>query len=173
MNMKMFLLTVAMMIVASLFLSAPLDAQTELNFTRQQFVDTQLQMLENIDQAASEAQSARDEILKKNLPPEEYQRLKQEDARLANEEQIAAAKCLGIEIDEIGEIEEKVGPKFQIEVVKACASLLPDSFTLSGVDFASAPALAEYSNCTVERTAKELGFPLEKFAQCNGVTTAE
>jgi len=134
--------------------------------TKQEFINNQIKMFKQLEEMQSQMSNQTDEIMKAKMPPEEYERFKQENEVAEQEEIKEAADCLGVSTEKLKAITDNIDSKTLVAAVDACSSNLPESITISGMDWTQVPGLAEYNRCNEEFIAKKSGVPLEKYKKC-------
>jgi len=159
--MKKLLLTLTLTLFSCVAFS-----QSEITMTKQEFIDNQIKMFGQLEARQSEISAQTDELMKSKMSPEEYERFKKEND-LAEDKQLAeAAGCLGISTEKLESITKELDSTALLQAVEACSSKLPESITISGVNWAQVPGLADYNKCNEEFIAKKSGVPLEQYKKC-------
>lgn len=153
-------------ILTILLTSSSAFSQSEITLTKQEFIDHQVKMFGQLDANQAQAIAQKDEMMKSQLSKEAYAEYKKEDAAVEQEELKAAADCLGISTKKLESITNSIGSAALVEAANACSKMLPESITISGMDWSSTPSLAEYNSCNEQFIAEKSGVPLEKYKQC-------
>lgn len=164
---KMTSTLTAALTLCALTVAAPAFAQEEGTISKEEFVQSQLLMMERLKGAQADIEANNDKALKEQLSPEAYAEYKAEMAEYKQEQEEKVANCLGVSTDDVAGMSEKVGPDFQMQLIKACSSKLPDTLNLNSLDLESNSDLAEYRACAEEMVAKEIGISSEKLRSCS------
>jgi len=146
--------------------SVPTVAQVETTMSKQEFIDSQIELFGQVDEMKAKVGVQQDEMMKSKLTPELYADYKKRREATEQTEVKRVADCLGISTDKVKSIEESIDSKTLVESVSRCSSKLPESVTLVGGDWSKAAALAEYNNCNEQFIADKSGIPVEKYKQC-------
>ncbi|GGZ97468.1 hypothetical protein GCM10008090_02190 [Arenicella chitinivorans] len=164
---KLTLILTAGLTCCSLAVVAPTFAQQEGTISKDEFVQSQLAMMQRLKDAQADIEANNDKALKEQLSPEAYAEYQAEMSEYKQEQEAKVANCLGVPTDEVAGMSEKVGPDFQMQLIKACSSKLPDTLNLNALDLESNTGLAEYRECAEEMVAKEIGVSSEKLRSCS------
>jgi hypothetical protein len=149
-------------------LSFSVTAQQEsIPMTKKQFLDTYENMLNQAEKNSETGCSRTDEVMKKNMPSEDYQKYKNQAKESEQRHNNKLAKCIGITPEKLAKAKEKFKPKAMLIVMKQCSSNIPASFSMTSLDFTKEPALADFGACTQELITKESGISAAKYATCD------
>lgn len=143
------------------------QAQPEITISKDQYVENQLKMMEQIKEVQSDVADSNEKMLKEKLPPGEYEQYKKDQDQAQKDEEAKVANCLGVPVEKMPELSEKVGPEFQISVIKTCADTLPETINLSETDWTINPKFADYKKCAEDLVAKEVGISSAKLQECS------
>ena len=142
-------------------------AQTDLTMTRDEFVESQLNMMEQAKVIQQEMASRSDDMMKDKMSAEAYTEYKQDTERKQKQQEREVANCLGIPPENMAELSARVGPDFQITVIKKCSGKLPPTINLEGLDWTSNKDFLEYKRCAEALVAKEVGVPADRLEECS------
>jgi len=159
-------------ILAALFISAfalNAMAQTDIVISKDEFVENQLKMMEQVKQAQAEMTDSTDKLMKDKLPPAEYEQYKKDLQAEQSQQEVKVADCLGIPAEDIPGLSEKMGPDFQISVIKSCSKKLPETVNIGSENMMNSPEFAAYMGCAEAMVAKEVGVSPSKLKQCSAM----
>lgn len=125
-----------------------------------------MKMYSQFDEMQEKMGAQNDEMMKSKMSPEDYEQFKKENDSAKQEELKAAADCLGISTEKVESITESIDSATLIEAANVCSSSLPESITISGMDWSKVQGLAEYNSCNEKFIAKKSGVPIEKYKEC-------
>lgn len=157
----------ATLTLCALVVATPVVAQEEGTISKDEFVQSQLMMMQQLKDAQADIEANNDKALKEQLSPEAYAEYKAEMEEYKQEQEQKVASCLGVSTEDVAGMSEKVGPDFQMELIKTCSSKLPDTLNMNQLDLESNSDLAEYRQCAEEMVAKEIGVSSEKLRSCS------
>jgi hypothetical protein len=140
--------------------------QESIPMTKQQFLETYENMLNQSENYAQKGSSMSDEIMKKNMSAEDYSKYKSQEAEFKKQHSNELAKCIGISPEKLAKAKDGFKPKAMLGVMKQCSSKIPESFNMTSLNFTQEPALAEFGACTQEIMTKETGIPVAKYEKC-------
>jgi len=145
------------------------QAQNEVVISKDEFVASQLQMMEQVKQAQAEMANNEDDVLKEKLSAEEYEQYKTELDQAQKEQETKVADCLGISADKIPSLTEKMGADFQISVIESCSKVLPEQVNIGSPTMMESPEFAPYMACAEDMVAEEIGVSSEKLKSCSAM----
>ena len=140
--------------------------QESIPMTKQQFLQTYENILNQAEKLAQKGSSMSDEIMKKNMSADDYKNYKDEEEAFEKQNDIELAKCIGITPEKLAKAKDELQPKVVLGVMKQCSSAIPASFNMTSMDFTQEPALAKFNACTQEVMTKETGIPVAKYQKC-------
>ena len=140
--------------------------QASIPMTKHQFLETYEKMLNQAEKFSQKGSSISDEIMKKNMSPEDYGNYKDEEEEIEKQHTSELAKCIGIAPMRLAKAKQTFQPKAMLDVMKQCSSKIPESFNMTSMDFTQEPALAEFSACTEDVMTKKTGIPVAKYKKC-------
>lgn len=159
--MRTLLATIVLMSVSFVALS-----QSEITLTKQEFIDNQLEMFSQLDAIQTKASADTEQMMKSKMAPEAYEEYQKEKDVAEQEEMKLAADCLGISVEKMESITTSIDSAVLVEATNLCSAKLPDSITISGMDWTDNASLAEYNSCNEQFIADKSGVPLEKYKEC-------
>ena len=139
----------------------------EMTLSKEQFLQMTDQMLSRSEELKAQMQSNTDAQMKQHLSEEQYQQYKADEKMMREEENAQLADCLGISESKLESIKAKVTPQVIGTAVKDCSSKLPNTITMSTLDWSSNPELTDFNACTEEKIADKANVSLAKFQQCS------
>ncbi len=135
--------------------------------TRQEFVDAQINAALSTQKSEEQRAQRNTEMLKKALPPEDFEKMMAaEDAAVSKARQ-QMAKCLEISEQTLRQHEESFNTKFQIELIKTCATKLPDIISLTGNEWGANADLTAFQTCAETEIAKRTEIPEQRLYECS------
>ncbi len=153
-----------------LFIAAGLSTGTAIaqNDTMQMNKKQFVALYENALQARKSmpAGGMAEEMMRKNLSPEQFEQWKKEEKMFKQEQNQTLADCAGISVDKLNELEEKMTPEFQLSLMKQCSNKLPELINVGASNLHEAPELAEFSACTESLVSKKFGVSAKKIEAC-------
>lgn len=157
-----------LLLALTLLFSATAQAQdAEQTISKDEFVKSQLAMMEQMKQVQKDMAEDAESMMRDKMTPEEFAQYKAEADAEQKEQEEKVADCLGIPAEQISSMSEKVGPDFQIDVIKSCSSKLPETLSLDNMDWDSNADFAAYKECAENMVAKEIGVSSAKLQQCS------
>ncbi len=154
------------LLVAGTISFSALAQQESIQMTKQQFLETYENMLNQAEKYAQKGSSMSDELMKKNMSPEDYQEYRNQEQEFAEQLNNDLAQCMGIAPEKLTKAKDSFKPKAMLAVMKQCSAKIPESFTMSSLNFAQEPALSEFGACTQEIMTKETGVSVAKYEKC-------
>lgn len=140
--------------------------QESIPMTKQQFLETNENMLNQAEKYAEKGSSMSDAVMKKNMSAENYSKYKVQEEEFEKQNNKELAECIGIAPDKLAKAKAAFKPKAMLGVMKQCSSKIPEHFNMTSLDFTQEPALAEFSACIQEIITKETGIPAAKYKKC-------
>lgn len=135
--------------------------------TRQDFIDAQVNAALTAQASEEQRIKRNTEMLKKALPPEDFDKMMAaEDAAVLKERQ-QMANCLEISEPELRQHEEAFNTEFQIELVKNCAVTLPETISLAGNEWGENSDLTAFQTCAENEIAKRTKIPERRLYECS------
>jgi hypothetical protein len=157
---------ITLLVAGSISFSATAQ-QESIPMTKQQFLQTYENMLNQAEEYAQKGSSMSDEMMKKKMSAEDYSRYKDEEKEFEKQHDKELAKCVGIAPEKLAKAKDSFKPKAMLVVMKQCSSKIPESFNMTSLDFTEEPALADFSDCTQEIMTKQTGIPVAKYEKCD------
>ncbi|RBP53035.1 hypothetical protein [Arenicella xantha] len=145
------------------------QAQEDSVISKEEFVQSQLALMEQMKKMQANDEAGAASELEQQLSPEAYAEYQQELEARQNEQDQKVAACLGVPVAEIANLSKKVGPDFQITLIKKCSEKLPASVNLSQLSMDENSGLEAYRMCAEGMVAKEIGVTSEKLRLCSQV----
>lgn len=154
-------------LLAACAISFSATAQQEsILMTKQQFLETYENMLNQAEKYTQKGSSMSDEIMKKKMSAEDYKKYKVQEEEFEKQHVNELAECIGIAPEKLAKAKDAFKPKAMLGVIKQCSSKIPESFSMTSLDFNQDPALAEFGACTQEVITKETGISVAKYEKC-------
>lgn len=147
--------------------------QESIKMTKQQFLETYENMLNQAEEYAQKGRSMSEEMMKKNMSAEDYKNYKDQEAEFEKQSNNQLAKCIGIAPEKLAKAKDTFKPKAMLTVMKQCSSKIPDSFTVTSLNFTQEPALSEFGACTQEIMTKDTGISVAKYEKCEAKLSGE
>lgn len=142
-------------------------AQETVVVSKEEFVQSQLALMEQMKQAQADEEAGQVSDLQQQLSPEAYAEYQEELTARQTAQDKQVADCLGLPVAEIVGLSQKVGPDFQISLIKSCSAKLPDELNLSQLQLEGNADLEAYRQCAESMVASEIGVTSEKLRQCS------
>lgn len=163
----------AALLALLIFSAYPLAMAQDLpNITipKAQYIENQLKMMEQIEGVQSDMRDSTDKMMREKLTPEAYAEYQQNQKQAEQEQEKQIATCLGVPVQKVSELSDKVGAEFQIKVIKTCSAKLPEVINLSDADWTRNPEFSDYKLCAENLVAQETGISTEKLQACSNIT---
>jgi len=141
----------------------------EITMPRDQYIENQLKMMEQLKNVQSDMQDSTQKMMKEKLTPESYAEFQKNQDQSQKQLEKRVATCLGVPVEKMPELSAKVGPDFQVKVIKTCATKLPEIINLNDADWTKNPRFAAYKACAEELVSKETGISSHKLQECSEV----
>ena len=153
-----------LVIAASLSVGFAIAQGDATKITKEQFIA----MYENAikSKSSNSTASMAEEMMRKNLSPDQFADWKKSEKSLRQEENKIIANCAGISLGKFNELEEKITPSVQLSLFKQCSDKLPNSISLGSLGMDQSPELSEFNACVESLASKKFGVSIKKLETC-------
>lgn len=159
-------MTTKLLFISLLATATSLQAQ-QTSMSKQEFIDAQINAATQAQKIAKEREENNIAMLKKALPPEDFEKLMAADEATKIDSQNQMAECLGVSRQDIEKYEASFDAEFQIELVKTCSADLPETISLEGNQWGENADLAAFQACAENEVAKHANIPKQRLLKCS------